>query len=76
MTMTMNEILARMNSRRNEAQRIGAVFASEGSPVRMLAEATRGNSDKPMKNSEVDRVFAATLSDEIRQAKASLMRCA
>ena len=81
MTMTMNEILARMNARRDEAQRIGAVFASEGSPVRMLAGATRGNFDKPhgkslgksLENSEVDKVFAATLPNEIRQAKASLM---
>ena len=74
MTMTMKEILASMDSRRDDAQRIGAAFASEGSPVRMLAEAKRKNTGESPKATEVDRVFAATLPNEIKQAKASLKR--
>ena len=74
MTMTMEEILASMDSRRDDAQRIGDTFASEGSPVRMLAEAERRNTGESPKATEVDRVFAATLPKEIKHAKASLKR--
>ena len=74
MTMTMEQILASMDSRRDDAQRLGATFASEGSPVRMLAEAKRRNTGDSPKATEVDKVFAATLPNEIEQAKASLKR--
>ena len=74
MTMTMEQILASMDSRRDDAQRLGATFASEGSPVRMLAEAKRRNTGDSPKATEVDKVFAATLPSEIEQAKASLKR--
>ena len=71
--MSMKEILASMESRRDNARRIGAVFAREGSPVRRLAEANRGNTGE---STGMDRVFTATLPSEIRQAKASLNRFA
>lgn len=75
-TMNIDEVLERMAARRPHAERVGKTFASETSPVRMLSEAKRGNTGKTVAQDDVDKVFAATLENEIERAKASVKRFA
>lgn len=72
--MSAQDVLARMAARLAHAEQVAATFVREQSPVRKLSEAKRGNAGLTPAPSDVDKVFAATLRDEIGRAKASVKR--
>lgn len=74
--MTATEILEKMDARREHSIRVGVVLSDVSSPVRKLSEAKRGNASKVVKPGDVDKVFAATLMEEISRTKASVKRFA
>ncbi len=74
--MTVSEILERMDARREHADRVSNALADVSSPVRKLSEAKRGNASEVVNPSDVDKVFAMTLMEEISRTKASVKRFA
>lgn len=74
--MTVDEILKEMEARKERAERISVAFAKDESPVRKLSEAKRGNTGKVVAHDSIDKVFALTLTEEIKKTKASVKRFA
>lgn len=72
--MSAQDVLAKMAARHAHAAQVAATFGREQSPVRKLSEAKRGNSGLAPAPSDIDKVFAATLREEISRAKASVRR--